>query len=125
MPISPARKYTNTLFWQVCDEQSQGSPESSNSLTSKFYEQEERPPFRACACAHMRMCRRYHFRFPEFSLKFADISGYLRPNTLVMYAVFPQHRIANQVVQRCKLPLVVLVNALYGLGQLLISLVAL
>ena len=26
--------------------------------------------------------------------------------------------IANQVVQRCKLPLVVLVSALYGLGQL-------
>ena len=30
--------------------------------------------------------------------------------------------IANQVVQRCKLPYVVLVDALYGLGQLLISL---
>ena len=33
--------------------------------------------------------------------------------------------IANQVVQRCKLPKVVLVSALYGLGQLLISLVVL
>ena len=30
--------------------------------------------------------------------------------------------IANQVVQRCKLPYVVLVNALYGLGQVLIGL---
>ena len=30
--------------------------------------------------------------------------------------------IANQVVERCQLPYVVLVNALYGLGQLLISL---
>ena len=30
--------------------------------------------------------------------------------------------IANQVVQRCKLPYVVLVNAMYGLGQMLISL---
>ena len=33
--------------------------------------------------------------------------------------------IANQVVQRCKLAEVVLVSALYGLSQLLISLVAL
>ena len=33
--------------------------------------------------------------------------------------------IANQVVQRCKLLEVVLASALYGLGQLLISLVAL
>ena len=33
--------------------------------------------------------------------------------------------IANQVVQRCKLPKVTLYVALYGLGQLLISLVAL
>ena len=32
--------------------------------------------------------------------------------------------LANQVVQRCKLPKVVLVSARYGLGQLLISLVA-
>ena len=83
----------NTLFWQVCNQQSQGSPESSKSLTSQFSEQKKRPPFRARAGAHMRMCRRHHFRFPEFSLKFADISGYLRPNTLVMYAVFPRHRI--------------------------------
>ena len=31
----------------------------------------------------------------------------------------------NQVAQRCKLPQVVLVNALYGLGQVLTSLVVL
>ena len=53
------------------------------------YASQKRPPFRVRAHADMRMCRRYHFRFPEFSLKFADISRYLRPNTLVMYAVFP------------------------------------
>ena len=34
-------------------------------------------------------------------------------------------QITNQVVQRCKLPNVVLVKALYNIGQLLISLVVL
>ena len=54
MLISPARKYT---IWQVCNQQSQGSPESSKSLTSQFSEQKKRPPFRArawCSYAHVQ-----------------------------------------------------------------------
>ena len=56
----------NTLFWQVCHQQSQGSTESSNLLTSKISEPKKRQPFRARACAQMRMCRRHHFRFRSF-----------------------------------------------------------
>ena len=44
---------------------------------------------------------------------------------IYMAAVVQLLEIANQVVQRCELPKVTLYVALYGLGQLIISLVAL
>ena len=49
---------------------------------------QKRPLFRGtCMCSYAH-AQEASFPFSGVSLKFADISGYLRPNTLIMYLSF-------------------------------------